>query len=189
MKLKIHYYKPRSTSVLSTTVQVGDITAKSTLVTQRDRKTAISNIPMSPKIHLKTFIDLSLYSSTTRNSSLLPVTLYLVANLTDRNKQDVCVKVEDIINDLQVSDKSVTKAINILEEKQLLSRQGRSKFRLSPKLAFFGEPFDWSIALQYEAEGDEFIQNKLVETHAQIQEADSAILSKIVESGIPKYSN
>ena len=44
-------------------------------------------------------------------------------------------------------------------------------------------------SLQYEDKGDEFIQNKIVEAHAQIQEADGKILAKLVESGIPKYLN
>ncbi len=189
MKLKIPLYKPRSTSVTSSTIQVGDIISKSTFVTQRDRKTAIRNIPVSAKIHLQTLINLSLYTSETRSSSLLPVAIYLLSHLRTENCQDIEVKVEDIIFDLKLSDKSVTKAIDFLEEKELVARKGRGKFRVSPRLAFYGQAFDWSIALQYEKEGDAVIQAKIAQVNEQIKEADGEHLKRLIEAGIPNYIN
>lgn len=173
MKLKIQKYKPRSRSIKFDSVDVGDITSTMTVMNVRDRKMAKRNIPIAAKLHTDALIELSKIAINTRNSSLLGVTHYLAALLVNKDSQEVFVTIDDIVKDFHLTDKSVIKSLDILEEQTYISRIGRSRFFISPRLAFFGDAFDWSIALEYEQEGQEVILRKINEMREQINEADS----------------
>lgn len=180
MKLKIQFYKPRSRSISFDTVEVGDITSTMSVIKQRDRKMAKRNIPVAPKLHPAAMIELSKVAISSRNSSLLGVTHYLTALLVNKDSSEVFVTIEDIVTDLKLTDKSVIKSLDILEEKTYISRIGRSRFFISPRLAFFGEAFDWSIALEYEKDGQGAILKKINEMREQITLADNKHLDSMV---------
>jgi hypothetical protein len=172
MRLQIELYKPRSRSISFDTVQNKDIISTVTILKERQRVNAKRNIPVSAKIHAQTLLDLSALSGATKNSSLLPVANYLSLSLKYKHQVEVYVKMEDICEDLNLSVKSVIKALDILEEKLLIKRAGKSRYEISPKLAFFGEPFEWSIALEHEEQGMDFVLNKIAEIQQQIKQAD-----------------
>lgn len=169
MNLKVKLYKPRSTTITMDTVELENLTSKRTTLTQRDRNNAVRNIPVSPKLHIVTLLELA--KEATGNKSLLPVAIYIAAHQVSSDSS-VRVEVRNICADLDISDKTATKALNILEERGLITREGRSLFSISPRLAYFGEPFEWSIALQYEKEGKEAVQSAINSIKEQIQEAD-----------------
>lgn len=169
MKLKVNLYKPRSSKVTMETVDLENLVSKRTTLTQRDRKNAVKNIPVAPKLHIVTLIDLARES--TGNKSLLPVAVYLAAHVTETNST-IKVEVRNICEDLAISDNTATKALVLLEEKGLIAREGRNMFDISPRLAYFGDPFEWSIALQYEKEGKEVVAEAIKNIRAQIEEAD-----------------
>ena len=169
MNLKVKLYKPRSTTITMDTVELENLTSKRTTLTQRDRNNAVRNIPVAPKLHIVTLIDLA--KESTGNKSLLPVAVYLAAHVTETNST-VKVEVRNICEDLAISDKTATKALVLLEEKGLIAREGRNMFDISPRLAYFGDPFEWSIALQYEKEGKEVVADVIKKIREQIEEAD-----------------
>lgn len=179
MRLKIEFYKPRSRSISYDTVTKKDIISTITVIKERQRISAKRNIPVSAKIHAQTLLELSSLSGATKNCSLLPVANYLSLSLKQIHQSEVYVKMEDMVIDLQLSDKSIIKALDILEEKLLIKRIGKSKYEISPRLAFFGEPFDWSIALELEKEGMDFVRNKIAEMQEQMQEADKEHINNL----------
>lgn len=172
MQLTIRYYKPRSRRFSSSIVETPDLISKITVIRERQRTKAKRNIPVAANIHSGTFLELSVITGTTKNCSLLPVAHYLALSIKEEYQTEVLVKMDDMVKDLNLSEKSIIKAIDILEEKFLIARVGRGKYEISPRLAFFGDPFDWSIALEYEKEGIEFVKEKIQETKHQMQQAD-----------------
>lgn len=186
MKLKIQYYKPNNRSMFFSTQETEDIVSTETVLRQKTNKQGKKNIPFMAKIHPKGFLELSLLSTQTRNSSLLPVALYLVTSLNTRDNQVVSVMVKDIVEDLCLTDKSVTKALDLLEEYTYITRKGRSEFIISPRLAYFGDAYYWSIALEYEKEGLEKTLEKINSFHEQGLKADRGHMETYAEkAGIP----
>lgn len=172
MKLKIQYYKPNNRSMFFSVQETEDIVSTETVLRQKTNKQGKKNIPFMAKIHPKGFMELSLEATKSRNSSLLPVALYLVTSLSTRDNQSISVPIKNIVEDLQLTDKSVTKALDILENLTYITRIGRNDFLISPRLAYFGDAYYWSIALEHEEEGIEIVNEKIGSYKEQGIDAD-----------------
>lgn len=163
--LRIRYYKPRALSISFDTVEDDEVISSQTLVREKTRKKSNIRIPAMPKIHPQTFIDLSRLAIEQRLVALVPVALYVAACLTTKNSFEAKFTAKQIEKDLGLSDKSVTKALGILEELGYLTFGTRGHYLISPRLAFFGEPLDWGIALEFEQEGQDKVKEQILNFH------------------------
>lgn len=164
--LNIRYYKPRTKKVKTSIVDNELYVSKQTIMLEQHRKKIKVLVPVMSKIHPETFLMLSKVAASERFVALVPIALYFAAALTKENSFEVEVQAKHIENDLGFSDKSITKALNMLENFKLITQDSRGKYLVSPKLAFYGDPEDWSIAMEHEQEGETFVYNKIAELKA-----------------------
>ena len=151
-----------------------------TVVHERTRKYATKNVPIMAKMHPKALHEIAALGTKLRSPSLIQVTLYLIQCLQD-NSGDITVQLKDIERDLSLSENTVRKAITILKEDlEYIVETGRSQYTISPRLAFFGEPFDWSIALEKEKEGKQAILAEISKIHSEISEIDALHLQNLI---------
>lgn len=181
MHLKIRYYKPKTLSVEFDIVETEDLLSKQTIQREQTRKKAKRNIPFMAKIHPQTFITLARLETDKKIAALVKVALYLTMKLEVKNSMEISVRAKEIEEDLKLSDKTVTKALEILEEMNLISLIQRGKYFISPKLGFCGYPDSWGIALENEELGSEKIQELISALQKHQEEATERHINKLIK--------
>jgi DNA-binding Lrp family transcriptional regulator len=112
-----------------------------------------------PKIHSEAIVALAKHPV----RYLLGVAQYIGLHLGKENPTTVVLRISQITDELGLSEPSVVKAIKLLEELKYVENTGKSSYRVSPNLAFYGTNIEWSLAIQMEAEGktnEEFLVAK-----------------------------
>ena len=170
MNINFKYYKPRNTTVVIDVEETEEITSKQTVYTEQNRKKAKRNVPIMAKVYPETFIKLAQKESELRMPGLFKVAFYLVAKLDKVNELEISVKAKEIQQDLILSDRTVTKALDFLESEGLIEVLGRGKYRVSPKLGFYGYPVEWGIALENDLVDVEETYNKIKLFNSQTRE-------------------
>jgi hypothetical protein len=172
MHIKFKYYKPRDVSFYTSFAENEGVVSKQMIYTEQVRKTAKRNIPIMSKIYPETFVNLARAESELKLPALVKVALYLTMKLDTENCLIVFVKAREIEEDLKLSDKTVTKVLEYLEELNLISTLARGKYKLSAKLGFFGQPSAWNIAIEFEQEGEERVLEEIEKFNAHKKDAD-----------------
>ena len=153
-RIIIRYHKPQASSIAMYDLEHDvDIITKVTNVVQTNLRNSKKNIPIQPRIHAKALLRLSILSNETRSSSLITVGCYMALLLCKDSPTIVEVQQREIASQLKLSIPSIIKAMSKLEELGYIKSIGKSTYKISPKLAFYGSNIPWSLALQYEVEG------------------------------------
>jgi hypothetical protein len=152
-KLRVHYYKPQQVGVDMSEDSSDNIHTYITTMTQSNLKRGKKNLPIMPRLHAEALLHLTRLCINDRNYLVLPLATYIALHLTKENPSEVKLRIQDIAQDLNMSDKSITKNIKLLEELGYLKTLSQSNYYISPKLAYYGSGIRWSLALQCEEEG------------------------------------
>lgn len=180
MPPKIQYYTPKSRKISFNKIESQELQSTMTVVQERTRKYASKNVPIMAKIHPKALHEIAALGTKLRSPSLVQITLYLIQQLKDETGE-IEVLLKDIEKELQLAENTVRKAVNVLKEDlELITETGRGRYIISPRLAFFGEPFDWSIALEKEKEGKEAIVAEINKMRTEIEKMEDMHLQAFI---------
>jgi hypothetical protein len=169
--------KPRQGKLKMETRQINN--ALVTVLIKRDAEDikAEKNVPQSPRLHMQTLLNLSALTTQTKNSGLLPIALFLAAKLDrERNSIVMCTTAELAAN-LSISSKGITQCFAELTNQGLITKVSRSTYDISPKLAFYGTAFDWSVSLTMEGKGQAAINAHLDQLDVDIKQAEKEIFA------------
>lgn len=117
-------------------------------------------IPISPYLHPEGMKELAVLSAEYK-CNLAGFALVLVALLREREqKNTVTISYEDLAKFVKVSVKTVASTMKLLEEHKFFIRIGKQSYKISPKLAWFGNQVDWAVALQELEQNTQNEENK-----------------------------
>lgn len=152
-KLYIRYYKPQQSAIDVVEDSSENIQTFITTMTQSKLKKGKKNLPIMPRLHAEALLHLTRLCVAEKNYLILPLATYLSLHLSKEKPSEVSLRVQDIVEDLSMSEKSIVKNLKLLESLGYLKPLSQSNYYLSPKLAFYGSGIKWSLALQCEEEG------------------------------------
>ena len=161
-QLIIRYYKPYQSIVDTVEDGTEHITAYITTMIQSKLKNGKKNLPMMPRIHALAILHLTRLCVKDKNYLLLPLAMYLSLHLTKNNPSQISLRIQDIADDLGMSDKSIVKNLKILESLGYIKSIAQSVYHISPKLAFYGSSVPWSLSLQCEEENMSTEETKIL---------------------------
>ncbi len=144
------YYKPSYNGIAMRTISdQEDVDTQVTTITKSLMKRGYKNIPVMPKLHADALTDLAKHKS----RGLLNIACYIALHLSKENPETVSLRITDIADELNISEKTISTHISLLEELKYIKVIGKSLYYISPRLAFYGSAIEWSLALQLEEEG------------------------------------
>lgn len=145
---EIRYYKARQKRLAMTTIEHtdGEIETEVILYTNTSRKSSFKKIPIIARIHPLALLELT----EIKDNFIMRVAMRLITYLSKENPSTVQIRIGVILEDLQISDKSLTKTLNLLETLGYIKALGGFRFRISPNLAFYGSDSEWSLAMELE---------------------------------------
>lgn len=102
-------------------------------------------IPISPYIHPK-----GLQELVARGNKAAVIVMYiLVSGLRMREQHNiVTISQEELASYCKISLKAVNLALQFLIANEYLEKSGKQVYKISPKIAWFGNQVDWALALK-----------------------------------------
>jgi hypothetical protein len=170
--------KPRKGMLKMETLQINDTSVHMLIQRAAENVSATSNIPVAPRLHTHTFLDLAIQATATKNSGLMAVAMYLACKLDKERCSVIHCTTAEITSELHISPTGITACLAELSKQKLITKISRSSYEISPRLAFYGSAFDWSIALSLEGKGQAAIDAKLNQIDADIKQAEDIIIAK-----------
>lgn len=105
-------------------------------------------IPISPYIHPAGVNELAQLGIKYKNN-LANIAMMLVCLLKQREQNNiVSIPYADLIKNSGMSDRTLSTTMQQLIKHQFITKVGKQSYKISPKLAWFGNQVDWAVALQ-----------------------------------------
>jgi hypothetical protein len=146
----IWYKNPKTREKVSKTMETPYSKRTITTIIEDELTNSSLKVPISPYIHPKGLQELSVLSCKHKNSSM-GIAMLLCSLLRQREQENVVnVSYEELASFSAISVRTVASTIAFLEEHKFITRLGKQSYKISPKLAWFGNQVDWAIALQEE---------------------------------------
>lgn len=139
---------PRTTETTRSTICTKLVDSRYANIRTDTLKDKRIKIPMSARIHPQGLRDINTLAATNKIPSLAMVVGGIFTLLRSKDQANIVeASYADIAEVSKVSIRTVTSCIDLLIKKEFLAREGKQKYYISPKLAWFGNQVDWGVAL------------------------------------------
>lgn len=152
----IRYITPRLTTVSKETRHYTGVTRQVTTIiedTIHDKSLKIPIRALPHPLGIREVIRLE----QVKGAKLSAISSLLMTLLVDvKQNNTVTATYEELATLSDISVRTIAKAIPILEEARFLTREGKTSYRLSPKLCWFGNQVQWALELRALRENETF---------------------------------
>lgn len=142
--IELKYSKARSKKFKVTKMRSNQIVRSKTEMIIDTALFANFEIPNLARIHPQGFRELVLLDN---NFAQRVMFVLITALKTDQQKNIVELPLEVIVNDSKLSRTSVISTLTSLERHEYIEKVGKQKYKISPKVAWFGCQLEWAKEL------------------------------------------
>jgi len=144
----IKYHRPKLTSTLKHKVKSKYLERTMTIFLEDKLKDTTYMIPVRANIHPKGLREVAkLDANQSCKVSAIAITLITLLH-SEEQRNTVQVTYEDLAKLSGISLRTIVRAMSALEEAGFIARLGKTSYKLSPALCWYGNQVDWAIALR-----------------------------------------
>lgn len=144
----IRYMKPKLVDVKHEVVPMELVTRKITHIIEDTIKDPTLKIPIRANFHPLGYRELIRLDNKV-GGKVVSVATMLVTLLNSKSMNNtVHCSYEQLANLCEVSRRTIATTVPILEEHKFITREGKQGYRISAKLAWFGNQVDWAMELR-----------------------------------------
>lgn len=147
MSLTIWFRKPRTFNREVNLMKTELIDRRITTITEDTLLDPELKIPITPYIHGEGLQDIIANGTAT---ALIIANLLITGLKETKQKNVVTVSIKELTEKSKLSKPTIINAVNKLEDMKYLTRVGKQSYKVSPRLAWYGNQVDWAIALKEE---------------------------------------